>query len=143
MTGLNVTASLFKTPCLITNSVTLGRNTLNFNPQTRYLPKTVYSKKYKRNLSFKQILETPEGFGELKLADLNINSLCLLENSSEQIYKATVDILSDVYASSQKKVLSLELLNNINLIRNSFSCVSTGMFAESYLLDFPEWLVSE
>jgi putative glycosyltransferase (TIGR04372 family) len=143
MTGLNVTASLFKTPCLITNSVTLGRNTLNFNPQTRYLPKTVYSKKYKQNLSFKQILETPEGFGELNVTDLDINSLYLLENSSEQIYKATVDILSDLIDGGQKKVLNLELLNNINLIRNSFSFASTGMFAESYLLDFPEWLASE
>ena len=143
MTGLNVTASLFKTPALITNSVTLGRNTLNFNPQTRYLPKTVYSTKYKRKLSFKQILDTSEGFGELKDTQLNKKSLCLLENSSEQIYKATIDMLSDVMESGQKKDLSLEFLNHINFIRNSFSFVSTGMFAESFLLDAPEWLASE
>jgi putative glycosyltransferase (TIGR04372 family) len=143
MTGLNPTASLFKTPSLITNSVTLGRNTINYNAQTRYLPKTVLNLQNGQKLNFEKILQTREGFGDLDTKGLLEDSLSLIENSSEEIYNATLDFYQNLCNSKSQSKVSIELANKVDKIRSRFAFTSTGLISESYLMNNPDWLSCE
>jgi len=143
MTGLNPTASIFKTPSLITNSVTLGRNTINYNAQTRYLPKTVINLQNKEKLSLEKILQTCEGFGELDRKSLLKKSLVLIENTSEEIYNATVDFYKNLSNNQQQSKLNIEIANQVDKIRSHHTFTSTGLFSETYVIDNPDWLICE
>jgi putative glycosyltransferase (TIGR04372 family) len=143
ITGLNVTAGLFKTPSLITNSVTLGRNTINYNKKTRYLPKTVLNLKSRRKLSLQEILKTREGFGEVDEKKLLVDSIYLIENSSEEIYQATKDFFNDLHAGNFENNQTTEMNIKLKKIRSQFSFASSGLFTESYIVNNPYWLTDE
>lgn len=140
ITGFNVIAGLFKTPSLITNAVTLGRNTIFYNSQTRYLPKTVINTRENRQLGLREILETIEGFGDPTTQNLLNNSLSLVENTSEEIFEATKHFYEMLLNNTLNGHLNRDLLKKVENIRSAYSFTSTGFFSEPYLLDNPNWL---
>ncbi len=143
MSGLSPTTALFKTPMLITNSVTLGTLTINYNSLTRFLPKTVLHIDTKRKLSFREILDSCEGFGEMHTTDLKKKSLCLIENSAQEIYDATLDFFSVLSSNPKQKNNNLIGADQISKIRCDYPFTSTGSFSESYLSENPDWFKHE
>jgi putative glycosyltransferase (TIGR04372 family) len=143
ITGFNVIAGLFKTPSLITNAVTLGRNTIAYSPQTRYIPKTVLDLKRKKRLRLNEILSTSEGFGDPTTKDLLKQSMVLIENSSEEIYEATVEFYNLLRDNNFNNNLDNEYVNKLNKIRSAYEFCSSGMFMNSYLDKNSDWLDNE
>ncbi len=140
ITGFNVIAGLFKTPSLITNAVTLGRNTIAYGPQTRYIPKTVLDLKSKTRLRLNEILRTSEGFGDPTIKDLLNQSIALVENSSVEIYEATVEFYNLLKNNNFHSATVKEYANKLNEIRSAYEFCSSGMFMNSYLEKNSDWL---
>ena len=143
ITGFNVVAGLFKTPSLITNAVTLGRNTIAYSPQTRYLPKTVFDLKRKKKLSLNEILSTSEGFGDPTIKDLLTKSISLIENSAEEILEATIEFYNLLRSNNFNSAIDKEYAAKLNEVRSAYGFCSTGMFINSYLDKNSNWLDNE
>lgn len=143
ITGFNVIAGLFKTPSLITNAVTLGRNTLFYNSLTRYVPKTILNIRENRKLTFSEILGTIEGFGDPSTASLLKNSLILIQNTPEEILDATVDFYEMLRSNGHCNKISVDLKTQVDKIRGASRFTSTGLFSEPYLVNNPDWLKLE
>lgn len=143
ITGFNLVAGLFKTPSLITNAVTLGRNTIAYSPQTRYLPKTVFDFKRKKRLRLNEILRTSEGFGDPTIEDLLTKSIGLIENSSEEIHEATVEFYNLLRDNNFNRAIDKGYAAKLNEVRSAYGFCSTGMFMNSYLDKNSDWLDNE
>ena len=79
---------VFGVPIIQTNCTSIGRSMLSSSLHSIHVPKHVENKDGRR-LAFSEVLESPEGFGELSSAQLrDLSGLSLRPNTSEEILEA-------------------------------------------------------
>ena len=139
LSGLVTAAALYKTPTLVTNSISLGRSTLSY-PNTRYLPKSLINIKSNYKLTLNDILNSKASQGDLNEKELLENDLYLEENTENEIHKATIDFTNRLLGGTSQDKIASELVAKALAIRSRFKLTTAGDFSESYLLNNPKWL---
>ncbi len=130
-------APFFGTPCLITNTTSIGRNTLAMSEHTIYLPKQLIDSNG-RLLSFSETLDSPEGYGEMSSLDLQRRFDIRLEPSSPRaISNAVIEIMGRLEGTFQPDE---SIQRSIDSIRRNQYFSSTGAISQSYIVDNPNWL---
>ena len=126
---------LFGVPTLITNSTSVGRNALNWGPNSIYLPKLLAkSHNLAETLPLSEQLQTPDGFGELSSKELESMGYVLVNNDPTQIRDAVVELLEGSNPNHRN------LNCAVDSIRNQFWFTSSGKFSESFLDANPKWI---
>lgn len=127
---------LYGVPTLTTNVCSPGKNTPANSEHSIFVPKHVFSTSGER-LSFSQILQSPEGYGELDLSQLKAVGLRLEENSSTEILEAGKEILDRI---EKRKVGVTPTVPGIDKVRASHSdFTSSGKISQSFVETWPNW----
>lgn len=127
---------LFGVPTLVTNATSIGRNALSSSEHSIYIPKKTIDSKG-RLLTYSEVLNSVDGFGELELSELREFNLSLECNSEEDILLATRELMSKVEGNYKTDNQSLLILNQI---RDAFPYASRGNFAQTFLDRNSNWL---
>ena len=127
---------LYGVPTLTTNVCSPGKNTPANSKYSIFVPKHVFYQSGKR-LSLSQILQSPEGYGELNLSQLRGIDMRIEENSSSEILEAGKEILDTIERGEVNAALAV---SGIDRVRNSHSdFTSSGSISQSFLDTWPNW----
>lgn len=137
MSGPSIMSMALRTPTLITNATSLARNTLTGNFYTFFIPKHLYIKGKK--MSLRDSLNHAEGYSEIDGNELQRRSISYVENSEEEIFAATCEVLSYVESNSLNSDL-ISINERINCIRNDAQSISYGKFTMSSCILNPQFL---
>lgn len=126
---------LFGVATLVTNSTSIGRNTLPAGPGSIYLPKTLHPiDRSGETLSFRDQLATPDAFGELSLRELASLGFRLKNNSSSAILEAVRELLGE------EASLDSAYSRQVAEIRKEVPFASQGEISHSFLESQKGWL---
>ena len=128
------------TPTLVTNTTSIGRNTLASSKGSIYMPKMVFSHDLNRLLTMEETLESKEGYGELDSRDLLKLGLELIPNTGEMIKSATQEMLAYTVHSQVRSKKFDEVVSDI---RRGRFFASSGNFSEAFLSAHEWWLESQ
>ena len=127
---------LFGVPTLITNVTSIGRNILSSSANSIYIPKKTLKGKNKA-LSYSEVLESSDGFGELELNELQEQDLYLECNSEEEILLGVRELMSRISGSHTVDDKSSRIIAEI---RTAFPYASKGTVAQSFIDKNAHWL---
>ncbi len=133
--GPNLIPGLFRTPNLVTNLTSIGRNMVNCNESTFYLPKRVTFNNV--NMNFKEILGSPIAYDEQEEKDLAKLKFRIFNNTEEELslaIKWMLDHIEDGF------LLPQEVDARVSEIQRSLSVVSHGRLIPTYLQTFNSFL---
>jgi putative glycosyltransferase (TIGR04372 family) len=134
--GPSYLAALYGTPVLQTNVVAFGKSSPTLSRDSIHLPKTwIYKGK---KLSLFELLSKPQGYSYRHINVLNRKGFNVVENSSAEIYAATLDILN----MTRKKKIEKFKSNQVNEIRLNLNSPCNGQIAPSYLQENQSWFLS-
>jgi len=137
MSGPSIWSMALRTPTLVTNATSLARNTLTGNPNTFYMPKHLFIQGHR--LSLRESLHHYEGYSEIDGRDLQSRSISYVENSEEEILKATCEVIHYIESKSLSTE-SVKVNNIINAIRKEANALSFGKFVVSFCESNPQFL---
>lgn len=133
--GPSLLPSLFGTPNLVTNVTSVGRNMINCNNETLYLPKHFYENGKK--LKFREILDLEIAYDEREKSELEANRITFQGNSSEEISSAVKWLVTAIESTDFK---SHDVDSKVRTIQQNQSAISFGRLIPSYLETNPEYL---
>lgn len=119
---------LFGVPNLVTNVTSVGRNMINCNRSTFYLPKKVRA--MGRDLSLRQILNSGNGYDEREYSELRKEGIELLNNTDEEIDSAVEWMIEKMQQSS---VGFNEIDRGVQKIQRAASSIAKGRLISTYL----------
>jgi len=136
MSGPSIMSMALQTPTLVTNATSLARNTLTGNSHTFFLPKHLFIKG--RELNLRESLQNTEGYSEIDGRDLQKRSILYVENSEEEILRATCEVIQ--YLETNSFGTEFKNLNTkIDSIRKEANALSYGKFAVSFCMLNPNF----
>lgn len=130
--GPSFIAPFLASKCLITNTTSIGRNTLYGLGHATYLPKVVRNANGMR-VSLLNTLNSPAGFGELGLDELYRRGYTLQNNSDVEIRDAVVAQLDDM-----RFVGADGAVDRVRGIYGKFA--SSGRVCGTFIEKYPRWV---
>lgn len=130
--GPSFIAPFFASKCLITNTTSIGRNTLSGLGRATYLPKILRDENG-IGLNLLRTLESPAGYGELGLNDLYRRGYTLQDNSDVEIRDAVVAQLDNI-----KFVESDSAVDRVRENYGKFA--SSGKVCGTFIQKYPNWI---
>jgi len=131
--GPSIVARLFGTPTLHTNVSEIGSTVLCSSAGSIYLPKT-WCYNSGQTLSLTEIFESKLAYAPSDPDVLKSIGIKCISNTSDEIIKATMEILASVESG---RVEIDESMTQINSIRKHFNAPATGNFSNAYLKNNP------
>lgn len=133
--GPSYMAALYGTPVLQTNVVAFGKSSPTLSRNSIHLPKKwEYNG---RKLSLFELLSKPQGYSYRHIDVLNKKGFNVIENSSKEIYYATLDILN----LTREKRLEKFKWDKVSAIRQELKSPCNGEIAPSYLQENQSWFL--
>jgi putative glycosyltransferase (TIGR04372 family) len=134
--GPTYLAPLFGTPVLQTNVIAVGKNTTTLSKNSMHLPKNWVYKD--RKVSFSELLKSPEGYSDPGMNYLKKRGYTLIENSSEEILAATLDM--ENLLDNNFRVLDYDSV--IQEIREANNAPAKGLICTSYIENNKNWFLN-
>ena len=134
--GPSVLAWTLGTPVLQTNTLSIARNILSSSKGSLFLPKK-YRVSSDKPCSFSQIISSNEGYAETSLKEKHSLGYQLLDNSEEEILRATIDMFDYLKFGEH----NIHLQKQVNEIRKSHGAVGYGTIAPSFLSQNEGWFL--
>lgn len=133
--GPSYLAALYGTPVLQTNVVAFGKSSPTLSRNSLHLPKKwIYNG---AKLSLFELLSKPQGYSYRHIDDLNKKGFNVVENSSKEIYSATIDMLNNTREKSFEKFE----WDKVSAIRRELKSPCNGEIAPSYLQENQSWFL--
>ena len=126
--GPTLLPGLFATPNLVTNLTSLGRNMINCNSSTYYLPKRVIYKEQPMNLS--DILSSNIAYDEREHKELAMEGYRIIDNTSQELMLA-IEWMIDKIDDEKKE--DREIDKKVREIQISLNSVSKGRLIPTFL----------
>jgi putative glycosyltransferase (TIGR04372 family) len=125
----------FGRPVLLTNATNIGINAYFLN--SLMIPKLFWSKSKGRLLTFKEMLDSPVGWGVSKIySDLDGY---LVDNTKEEINLAVIEMLNLLDVATDKDCINLSnFQNSFNNIRRQYGDTGQMTIAESFIKKYSE-----
>jgi hypothetical protein len=123
---------------LITNTTSIGRNVWTSSQHSIYIPK-ILSRTDGRRLSFKEVLQSPDAFGELDLSQLETKGLRLQPNTSADILSGVHEMFNRI--DNHVPNAATELNTAVNRVRSQFPWTSKGFFSSNFLERNSDWFL--
>lgn len=127
---------LFGVPNLTTNLTSIGRTMISSNAESYSLPKGISVDG--RILNFREILNSSMGYDERERKDLDKLGIKLLDNSSEEIFRAVEWMIHRKLMANMN--LDREFFHQTQKIQEETQAVTFGKVVPSYLQAHPEYL---
>jgi putative glycosyltransferase (TIGR04372 family) len=134
--GPSLLPSLFGTPNLVTNLTSIGRNMINCNDSTFYLPKKIFRGTSK--LGYKDILNTSIAYDEREEHEFSSEEMRIVDNSREEINMACLWMLNSISANDFSFDPKIAL--NVKSIQEENKSVTRGHLIPTYLDSNPNFL---